>query len=420
MVHRLPAGDHRRAVLGGLVDVVVIRRFASAPRLILTVRDDRHRAAARLRRHLPAARIALPGGNKGGFISKVDTPWRHLQLRRSAPATSAGTTLRHHRRRSPRGRAGGLLPYTGSASPSGPRRRTPTGPRCSASRSAAVGTVVWMLAGVFAAVTIFLRSTLVGVPVDGTLGPVVLLYALAAAVIARMDSVPVCLGAGIAIGIIDQASVFGTGQELARRRHHARAHPRRPAAAAGTLSRAQDTGVSTSRRSRSSAAIPSELRNVREVVAARTTLSVLLGVFLLAAPFILGPGRLCAGDADRDLRDRRRVARHPHRLGGPDQPRPVRPRRRRRARRRRPGGVARHRLLRRPVRRDDRRRRRRRAHRAAGAADPGPLPGRHDAGVRGCGVGLPARPALLRCRSSSSRPRALRASSGRCSSSAST
>jgi branched-chain amino acid transport system permease protein len=281
------------AVLGGVVDVVVIRRFAKAPRLILVVVTiGISQLLAFVALFLPRW-IAPPGGNKGGFISKVDTPFNDIQFVKLGARsfsgdypfavvvvtvlvvglalffkyTRIGIALRASAENADRASLLGI-----------PVRR--------------VGTVAWILAGAFAAVTIFLRSTLVGVPVDGTLGPVVLLYALAAAVIAKMDNVPVCLGAGIAIGMIDQASVFKTarnslagaimlllilGALLVQR---------------GSLSRAQDSGVSSFSAVKEFRPIPFELRRVPEVVAAKTFLGGLLAVLLLAAPVLLGEGRL--------------------------------------------------------------------------------------------------------------------------------
>ncbi len=281
------------AVLGALVDVIVIRRFAKAPRLILVVVTiGISQLLAFVALFLPRW-IAPPGGNKGGFISKVDTPFNDIQFVRLGARsfsgdypfavvvvgllvvglaaffkyTRIGIALRASAENADRAALLGI-----------PVRR--------------VGTVAWILAGAFAAVTIFLRSTLVGVPVDGTLGPVVLLYALAAAVIAKMDSVPICLGAGIAIGMIDQASVFKTarnslagaimlvlilGALLLQR---------------GSLSRAQDSGVSSFSAVKEFRPIPNELRNVKEVAVVRGLLLTLLAAFLLFAPFVLGAGRL--------------------------------------------------------------------------------------------------------------------------------
>ncbi len=280
------------AVLGALVDVIVVRRFARAPRLILVVVTiGISQLLAFVALFLPRW-ISPPGGNKGGFISKVDTPFRTLSfavgkrdfsgdypfslfvvialvvgLALFFKYTRIGIALRASAENADRASLLGI-----------PVRR--------------VGTVAWILAGAFAAVTIFLRSTLVGVPVDGTLGPIVLLYALAAAVIAKMESVPVCLAAGIAIGMIDQSSVFKTGKNSLAGAIMLVLILAALLLQRGSLSRAQDSGVSSFSAVKEFRPVPNELRNVKEVVAFRMVFSVLIGGFLLAAPFVLGPGRL--------------------------------------------------------------------------------------------------------------------------------
>jgi branched-chain amino acid transport system permease protein len=287
-----PAAIIGGAILGGLVDVIIIRRFASAPRLILTVVTiGVSQLLAFIAIFLPRW-IEPPGGGEGGFISEVKTPFISSKFNVGTRPfsgdypfavffvlvlvvalalffryTRIGIALRASAENADRASLLGI-----------PVRR--------------VGTVAWIIAGAFAAVTIFIRSTLVGVPVDGTLGPVVLLYALAAAVIARMESVPICMAAGIGIGMIDQASVFKTARNslagaimlivilgallLQRTR----------------LSRAQDTGVSSFSNVKEFRPIPTELRGVREVVAARTVLGLVVAFVLLGAPFFLGHARL--------------------------------------------------------------------------------------------------------------------------------
>ena len=59
-----------------------------------------------------------------------------------------------------------------------------------------VSTVVWVIAAVCSGLGVFLRAPVVGLPLGGLIGPVILLYALAAAVVARMESLPIALGAG--------------------------------------------------------------------------------------------------------------------------------------------------------------------------------------------------------------------------------
>jgi ABC-type branched-subunit amino acid transport system ATPase component/ABC-type branched-subunit amino acid transport system permease subunit len=75
-----------------------------------------------------------------------------------------------------------------------------------------LSTVVWVVAGVLSAVGVFLRAPLVGLPVVGFVGPSILLFGLTAAVIARMDSLSMALVGGMLVGVIDQTAQFSTGR----------------------------------------------------------------------------------------------------------------------------------------------------------------------------------------------------------------
>ena len=77
---------------------------------------------------------------------------------------------------------------------------------------ARLGTTVWVLAAVCSALAVFLRGPVVGVSIGTNLSPVLLLYGLAAAVLARMSSLPVALLAGMGIGILEQGSFFSTSK----------------------------------------------------------------------------------------------------------------------------------------------------------------------------------------------------------------
>lgn len=71
--------------------------------------------------------------------------------------------------------------------------------------------VVWGIAAVFSAIGIFLRAGIVGVPVGGeSTSFQILLFGLAAAVVARFDRLSWAVGAGLVIGMIDQATIFAT------------------------------------------------------------------------------------------------------------------------------------------------------------------------------------------------------------------
>ncbi|MBW3667901.1 MAG: ATP-binding cassette domain-containing protein [Actinobacteria bacterium] len=71
-----------------------------------------------------------------------------------------------------------------------------------------MSTIAWTIAGAVAAFTTILIIPTRGFITAETLGPVLLLRALAPAVIARMTSLPIALGAGVAIGIVDQVLVY--------------------------------------------------------------------------------------------------------------------------------------------------------------------------------------------------------------------
>ena len=65
-----------------------------------------------------------------------------------------------------------------------------------------------MLAAALSGLGVFLRIPVIGIPVGADVGPYVLLYALTAAVIAKMDSFYVATVAGICIGIIEQCMYY--------------------------------------------------------------------------------------------------------------------------------------------------------------------------------------------------------------------
>jgi len=149
-----------------------------------------------------------------------------------------------------------------------------------------VSTVVWVLAAVMSATAVFLRAPVSGLTLGSSIGPSVLLYGLAAAVIARMENLPMCVVAGMGIGIIDQSALFGTRRSslaiatmlvvilvalLAQR---------------GRMARALDAGVSTWQAAKEYRPIPMELRNVREVIMARGLLANLVLFIAVIFPLI--------------------------------------------------------------------------------------------------------------------------------------
>ncbi|HVE93967.1 MAG TPA: ABC transporter permease [Acidimicrobiales bacterium] len=275
------------AALGALVEVVFIRRFTRAPRLIVTV------ATLGVAQILAFIEFFIPVWLTGTAIPPSDfpTPFQNISFQI------------------------GIVRFTGDAvvtvvvvlgivvALSAFFRFTDIGIAVRASaenrdRAALLGipvrrvaTIVWMLAGLLSAVGIFLRAPLVGLPLGGLIGPAILLFGLAAAVIARMESLGTAFVAGCALGVIDQSAVFST---------------RRPSAAYGVMlivilgallvqqkaiARAFDTGVSSFRAVRELRPIPPELRGLTEIRVARAVATALIVIVALAAPFMFGDAR---------------------------------------------------------------------------------------------------------------------------------
>src|SRR3954469_10059967 len=153
-----------------------------------------------------------------------------------------------------------------------------------------VGTVAWMLAGLFGSLTIFLRAPLVGVPTDGSLGFNVLLFTLAAAVIARMDRIAVAVVAGMAVGILEQASVVKTGSADLSAAIMLAVVLGALLLQRGTTARAQDTGLSTWQAVKEFRPTPHELRGLPEVRAARFIVGGAAAALVLGAPYLLHAG----------------------------------------------------------------------------------------------------------------------------------
>ena len=277
------------AVVGALADLLVIRRFSDAPRLIVTV------ATIGIAQILAFVNVYLPIwlGSDKGIPEKFFTPFTDMQYVRAGTPIFTGDDI-----------AAVVAVVALAAALAAFLRFTRLGIALRASAENAdrasllgipvkrVGTAAWAIAGLLAGATIFFRSPITGVPSDGSLGYTVLLFAFAAAVIARMESVPVAVAGGVAVGIVEYVSVTETGKSdfaaammlvfimvalLVQR---------------GTLSRAYDTGVSTWQSLKEYRPIPNELRNVREVVGARLGLGLAVAVLAVAAPALVSDGEV--------------------------------------------------------------------------------------------------------------------------------
>ena len=277
----VPIGLAAAIALGALVEFVFIRRFFKAPRLILTV------ATIAVSQILAGVATALPrlfGLSRSptdfpspfrfGFsIGSVVFRGNEVLAMVAIPVVIAGLTF--------------LLRYTtiGIAI-----RASAEG----ADRAALLGvpvkriqTIVWIVATVLAFISIFLRAGVVGLPLGSVLGPTILIRALTAAVLGRMEKFPHIFIAALALGVIESTVIFRTGQPvvgdavlfvivlaalLLQRR--------------GAAARIEDDQASTWQAARDVRPIPRELASVPEVKWGVRLLVGLFVAFLVGFPAI--------------------------------------------------------------------------------------------------------------------------------------
>ena len=154
-------------------------------------------------------------------------------------------------------------------------------------------TIVWVVATVLATVAIFLRAGIVGLPIGSVLGPTILVRALAAAVIGRMERLPTILVVSLALGVIESSVVFNAASSLLvdpilflvvlfalllQRR--------------GAAGRADEGDTSSWQAAREVRPIPRELRSLPEVRWAVRGLQALFVLALVALPAVLSEGRV--------------------------------------------------------------------------------------------------------------------------------
>src|SRR4051794_13307321 len=185
---------------GALIDLIVVRRFFNAPRLILTV------ATIGLLQILGAAEIQIPTLVSGNLkaIGKFKTPFQthftvgpivftgdHVVVMIAVPLLLLG------------------LAWFFSRSDIGIAVRAAAD---SNERALLLGIpvrrlslITWVLAAGLSGVASILSVPVLGTDLGIISGPVALLPPLAAAVIAQMESLPVAVAAGLGIGVFQQA-----------------------------------------------------------------------------------------------------------------------------------------------------------------------------------------------------------------------
>lgn len=282
----LPVGLSVAVMTGVLVDVVVVRRFFTAPRLILTV------ATLGVAQLIGAAQIAMPPlFSELKPLTTFTTPFTinatvgpvvftgdHMM----AVAVLVAVVL--------------ALSFFFGRTDLGVAIR---GAADSTERAVLLGIPVrrlsmlsWAAAAGLSGLGSMLSTPILGVNLGIAAGPVVLLAPLAAAVIARMESLVVAFAAAILIGVAQQA-VFWS-------------YPRSSAVDVGLFAlvmiglllqrkragRPDDSGLGGHVAVREVRPVPETLRRLPEVRAAKAALACLLAVLTIVVPLGLSDTRL--------------------------------------------------------------------------------------------------------------------------------
>jgi branched-chain amino acid transport system permease protein len=285
----VPIGLCAALALGGVVEFVFIRRFFKAPRLILTV------ATIAISQILAGVATVLPRvfglsrpptdfpspfsftfsigsivfrGNE--VLAMVTVPVVIIALTFLLRYTNIGIAIRASAEGADRAALLGV-----------PVKR--------------IQTIVWVIATVLGFIAIFLRAGIVGLPIGSVLGPTILIRALTAAVLGRMEKLPTIFVASLALGMVEATIIFRTGRPdvadgilflivlgalLFQRR--------------GATSRVDDDQASTWQAAREVRPIPRELAVLPEI---RWALRGLLGLFA----FVLVVFPLVASDAQTNI-----------------------------------------------------------------------------------------------------------------------
>ncbi len=267
-----------------LIEFAVVRRFAKAPRLILTV------ATIGVAQILGFLEIAMPtiinrNIDRRQIRASLQSPFgldfefAHVQFTADhfvvlviTPLVLAGLAL--------------FFRYTRYGIAARATAENAERARLLGVRISRVSLVVWGLAGLLSAVTAILRAPVLGFTLGVIGGQGLMLRALAAAVIGRMESLPVTVAASVLLTMAEQTIFFSFGQTgigelfllgvivvalLLQRKRLGRV----------------DLGASTWRAVQEVRRIPTELRRVREVQVGRFAVFGGVGLLALIVPFFL-------------------------------------------------------------------------------------------------------------------------------------
>lgn len=279
-------------LFGALVDVVIIRRFREAPRLIVTVATIGVAQILAFANLYTADILGIDGLPPGNFSDK--TPFGGIRFTNEFGILyGSGNNV------------AALVAVVACALGLGlffKKSRLGIALRASAENADRAGllgipvkkvqTLAWAIAGLFGAVVIFFQASVTSVPLDGTLGFGTLLFALAAAVVARMESIPIAVLAGVGVGIVDFATVQNTGESSISTAVMLVFILVALVFQKGSAARAKDTGVSSFKALQEFRPVPPELRDLKEVRILKTVLAAAVLAIFIVAPLVIGDADL--------------------------------------------------------------------------------------------------------------------------------
>ena len=274
-------------LLGALIEFVIIRRFAKAPRLILMV------VTIGLAQLLAGLGVALP------YLIQLLTGTQDLAIQQYTPPFNFSfeispvifhaneliaviTTILA---------VGGLFAFLRYTSIGIALRASSE----SSDRASMLGVnvgftqnIAWIIATLLATISLILRAGIVGLPLGSAFGPSILLRALTAAVIGRMENFFAIFLASLGLGAVEAIVIWNKGSAelvdpimfviviaalLLQRRNRE--------------SRVDDQATSSWQNAANIRPIPRELLRLPEVKWTLRALRVLFVAFLIALPFML-------------------------------------------------------------------------------------------------------------------------------------
>lgn len=275
-------------LLGVLVEFIFLRRFFNAPRLIATVATigvteilialgifiPQWLGTSSIDRYPPFIDVTFSIGrlikfNGNDVMVMIVVPLVLIALAAFFRYTTTGIALRASAENADRASLLGV-----------PVRR--------------LQSVVWALAAVLAYIAMFLRIGVVGLTLGRVLDPAVLLTALGAAVIGRMERMPTVMLAAVGLGVVDQAAVF----------HYDSVDVMSIAIRAAiiaialllqrgdTVSRLASSAASTWDATREIKRIPHELRNDPAVKVTLAALGAVVALVVLAIPLMMSDAKV--------------------------------------------------------------------------------------------------------------------------------